>query len=140
MGDIRLDVYLYFKGQCREALEFYKNIFGGEIDAMAYDQVPQGVPGADDMSKDWIMHARLAGGDIELVASDTLHASDKVAKIDLSLGGKDETKMKQVFDMLSKGGMVHQPLQKQFWGDTFGSLTDKYGVNWMVNVDSGANN
>ncbi|HVX47884.1 MAG TPA: VOC family protein [Candidatus Saccharimonadales bacterium] len=139
MSDINLDVYLYFKGQCREAMEFYKSIFGGEINAMPYSQVPDQVPGGEGISEDWLMHALLSGGDIRLMASDTLKASPTSAKVDLSLGGQDEARLREIFEKLSEGGEVHTPLKKEFWGDIFGNLTDKFGVTWMVNISSGEN-
>ena len=137
MSNINLDVYLYFKGQCREAMDFYKSIFGGELTQQTYADVP-GVSD-DPAKKDWLMHARLEGGDIKLMASDTDKASPEAAKIDLSLGGTDEVRMREVFDKLAEGGTVHSQLKKEFWGDTFGSLTDKYGVNWMINIGSTTN-
>jgi PhnB protein len=70
------------------------------------------------------------------MASDSPKASDKSAKVELSLGGTDETQMKQIFDKLAEGGDVRMPLEKQFWGDTFGMVTDKFGVDWNMNVGS----
>jgi PhnB protein len=132
MSDVTLDVYLYFKGQCREAMEFYKDIFGGELTVQTYADVPG--MSDDESTKDWLMHARLEGGDIKLMASDTKKASSTASKVDLSLGGTDETRLREIFGKLSVDGKVNSPLKKEFWGDVFGSLTDKYGVNWMMNI------
>lgn len=132
MSDINLDVYLFFKGQAKEAMEFYKDIFGGELTVQTYSEVPD--MSQDANKKDWLMHARLEGGEVKLMASDTGKASPAAAKIDLSLGGTDDAKLREIFDKLSKGGKVNMPLKKEFWGDTFGSLTDKYGINWMMNI------
>jgi PhnB protein len=132
MSDIRLEVYLFFKGECREAMEFYKSVFGGDLTVQTYADVPD-IPN-EASKKDWLMHAKLEGGNIKLMGSDTDKASPEAAKIDLSLGGTDEAKMREVFDKLSEGGKVNMPLKKEFWGDIFGSLTDKYGVNWMMNI------
>ncbi|HVI60624.1 MAG TPA: VOC family protein [Candidatus Saccharimonadales bacterium] len=132
MSDVSLDVYLFFKGQCKEAMEFYKDIFGGELTMQTYADAP-GM--SDDASKkDWVMHARLEGGDIKLMASDTDKASPQAAKVDLTLGGTDEARLREIFGKLSKDGKVNSPLKKEFWGDTFGSLTDKYNINWMMNI------
>ena len=139
MSKINLDVYLFFKGECKDAMEFYKSIFGGEIKAMTYAQIPGEMPGVEGISKDWIMHALLEGGDIRLMGSDTLKASPTSAKVDLSIGGEDEDRMREIFEKLSEGGDVNTPLKKEFWGDTFGSLTDKFGVKWMMNISSGEN-
>lgn len=132
MSDINLEVYLFFKGECREAMEFYKGIFGGELSVQTYGEVPGLNAGKD--TKDWLMHATLAGGDIKLMASDTEKASPAAAKVALSLGGSDETRLREIFGKLSAGAQVRMPLKKEFWGDIFGSLTDKYGVDWMVNI------
>ncbi|HTB48704.1 MAG TPA: VOC family protein [Verrucomicrobiae bacterium] len=132
MSDITLDAYLYFKGNCREAMEFYQGIFGGELHTQTYGEVPG--MSSDESKKDWLMHARLEGGDIKLMASDTDKASPAAGKIDLSLGGSDEARLREIFDKLGKDGEVRSALKKEFWGDTFGSLTDKYSLNWMVNI------
>ncbi|HET7060132.1 MAG TPA: VOC family protein [Candidatus Saccharimonadales bacterium] len=132
MSDVLLDPYLYFKGQAREAMEFYKSVFGGELTVQTYADAPG--MGEDAGKKDWLMHARLEGGDAKLFASDTDKASPTAAKIDLCLGGTDEHRMREIFEKLSAGGKVNSPLKKEFWGDTFGSLIDKYGVNWMMNI------
>ena len=131
MEKIILNPYLFFRGDCREAMEFYKDIFGGELTIQTYDEVPGDTP--PDM-KGKIMHATLEGGDAKLMASDTTEASAKAAKVSLSLGGSDEEKLTRIFDKLSKDVTVEHPLKKEFWGDTFGSLVDKYGVDWMVNI------
>jgi len=134
MSDVMLDVYLFFNGNCREAMEFYKAVFGGELTVQTYGDVPGAGMDEDGSKKDWLMHARLEGGDIKLMASDTKQASPAAAKIDLSLGGTDEARLREIFGKLSEGGEVKSELKKEFWGDTFGSLTDKYNINWMVNI------
>jgi PhnB protein len=125
-----LDVYLFFRGNCREAMEFYKSVFGGDLTTTTYAEAP----GTDPQHKDSLMHARLEGGDIKIMGSDVFEKELGKGQIELSLGGKDEAKLRDIFQKLSDGGTVRQPLEKQFWGDLFGSLTDKYGVDWMVNI------
>lgn len=133
MSDIALNPYLFFHGQAREAMEFYKVIFGGELTVQAYSEVP-GM--ADDrQKKGWLMHAALRGGDITLLASDTDLASPTAAKVELSLVGSDELHLRELFGKLSTDGKVKSPLKKEFWGDIFGTLTDKYGIDWMVNIE-----
>ncbi|HSX45978.1 MAG TPA: VOC family protein [Candidatus Saccharimonadia bacterium] len=136
MSDVHLDVYLYFQGNCKEAMEFYKSVFGGELTVQTFgESPPEAVPGGlNDENKDQVMHARLEGGDIKLMASDGSKASAKSAKVDLSLGGSDETRLREIFEKLSAGGEVGMPLTKMFWGDFFGQFVDKYGVSWMVNI------
>lgn len=135
---MNLEVYLYFKGNCREAMEFYKSVFGGELKLTTY--ADSKVPAPEGMNDEALMHAVLEGGDIKLMASDTAKASPQTKKVSLSLGGTDEAKMRKVFGKLSAGGNIFQPLDKAPWGDLFGSFTDKFGVDWMMNIGLGADN
>jgi len=134
MSDVTLDPYIFFKGNAQEAMEFYKSVFGGELTVQKMGEVPADVPKMEGSSDDMVMHAMLEGGDIKLYASDSPVASPETKKIELSLGGSDEAKMRKLFDGLAAGGKVKMPLEKQFWGDIFGNLTDKYGVDWMMNI------
>ena len=133
MDKISVDPYLFFKGECREALEFYQGIFGGKLEFQTYDEVPGDTP---EGMKGMIMHGSLTDGDVKLMASDTEKASPKAAKITISLSGDDEAKLTKFFEGLSDDITPQFPLKKEFWGDTFGSLTDKYGVDWMVNINA----
>lgn len=130
MNDISLNPYIFFKGNCREAMEFYKDVFGGELILQTYGEVKMG----EEDQKDLIMHATLANESMSLMGSDTEKASDKAAKISLSIGGSDEAALRTIFDKLSDGGDVFSELKKEFWGDIFGTVTDKYGIEWMVNI------
>jgi PhnB protein len=131
MSDIKLEPYLYFSGQAREAMEFYKEVFGGEL----YRQSRADV-GMRDEHPDWLIHCRLEGGDASLMASDTEQASAEARKIELSLTGNDEVRLRDIFEKLSASGTVESALKKEFWGDIFGKLTDQYGVIWMVSIKS----
>ena len=131
MSDIKLDPYLFFKGEAREAMEFYQSVFGGELSMQSRAEV-----GMKDDQPDWLIHCRLEGGDARLMASDTEQASAEARKIELSLMGDDERRLREIFAKLSAGGSVESPLKKEFWGDTFGKLTDRYGVIWMVNINA----
>lgn len=130
MTKISLDPYLFFRGNCREAMEFYQGIFGGELVIQTYAEVKMG----NESQQDWAMHAMLSGGMVKIMASDTEQASAKAAKISLSLGDADEATLRPIFDKLAEGGDVFSELKKEFWGDIFGNLTDKYGIEWMVNI------
>ncbi len=137
MSDIKLNPYIFFGGNCREAMEFYKSIFGGKLDFAPYsDDDFQNMPGTDAEKaamKGKIMHALLEG-DVRIMASDSIKASEKAAKIELSLSGEDEATLRKYWDGLADGGKVNMPLEKAPWGDTFGMLTDKYSIDWMVNI------
>jgi len=132
MDQVTLNPYIFFKGNAKEAIEFYKGIFGGELTIQNYGDLPGDMPGKKE-HPNWIMHAMLEG-DVKLMASDTEEASSKAAKIELSLSGLDEEKLRKYFDGLAAGGKINMPLEKAPWGDTFGMLSDKYGVDWMVNI------
>lgn len=129
MSKVMLDPYLFFDGNCEEAMEFYKSVFGGDLNISRMGDAPDTKP----EDKDRVMHAILEG-DIRLMASDSPIASPKAKKIELSLSGDDGGKLRKYFERLSKGGKVKMPLEKQFWGDEFGQLTDKYKIEWMVNI------
>jgi PhnB protein len=134
MSEITLEPYLFFKGNAKEAMEFYKSVFGGELEVSTMADSPKEaqMPGANPTD---VMHASLKGP-VNLMASDSTMASDKTAKVELSLGGTDEAQMRKIFEALAAGGKVRMPLEKQFWGDLFGNLTDKYSVDWMMNIGS----
>ena len=133
----RLNPYLGFKDNAREAMEFYKSVFGGELTISTFKE--GGMPhGPGDENK--IMHADLrAPNGFVLMGSDTPtgmpHSS--MSNISISLSGDDEAELKGYWDKLSKGGDITMPLEKAPWGDSFGMLADKFGVAWLVNI-SGA--
>jgi PhnB protein len=135
MGEVTLNPYIFFQGNSREAMEFYKGIFGGELTVQTYDESPGDFPGKEQM-KGKIMHADLSGGDARLMGSDTQEASAVAKKVSLSLSGSDEPKLRKIFDSLGTSGKISQPLQKAPWGDTFGALVDKFGVEWMMNINA----
>jgi PhnB protein len=135
MSNIQLDAYLFFTGNCKEAMEFYKSVFGGELSIQLMGEVPGEKP--EGSKDDSVMHALLSGGDIRLMASDgTRTEAYGVGPITLSLSGTDEAKLTGIFEKLSEGGNITQKLEKMFWGATFGSLTDKFGIDWMVNIEA----
>src|SRR5690349_7560635 len=112
MSDTAVEPYLFFKGQAREAMEFYKDVFGGELEIMSYGDTPNmPIPEGSEIKKDWVMHASLKG-QVNIMASDTEQASPAAAKIDLSVGGTDEEKLRKMFTDLSAGGKVNTPLKK----------------------------
>jgi PhnB protein len=135
----QLTPYVFFNGNCREAMAFYKNCLGGEL----YIQTVGDTPAADHMpeaDKDKIIHAALRHGEPKealLMASDWMAGGEFVQgnSISLSLNCTSEEEIKTLFVGLSAGGKVNQPLADMFWGATFGSLVDRFGVAWMLNYD-----
>lgn len=127
-----LDAYLFFPGTTEEALTFYQEVFGGQTTVTRRGAVD---PTASEVEKDQVVFAMLSGGDVTLRASDredTTH--DMQTRVELSVIGADEARLRAIFDGLADGGTVRVPLTKQFWGDTFGALTDRYGIGWQVNI------
>jgi PhnB protein len=132
--ETKLHPYINFKDTTRQAMEFYKSIFGGELRMSTFkDYHASSDPSEDDK----IMHADFNSGDgIAFLASDTPNRMEyrPGTNFSLSLTGDDEEKLRGYFNQLSAGGMVTQPLEKAVWGDTFGMCTDKYGISWFVNI------
>jgi PhnB protein len=129
----RLNPYLSFNGNAREAMEFYRSVFGGTLTINTFGDY--GNP--DPAMADKVMHAQL-----ESDAGYTLMASDLMPdmpfnrgdSITVSLSGEDGDRLRGCWEKLSDGGTVSMPLEKQMWGDEFGMCSDRYGVPWMVNI------
>ncbi len=134
MEKAQLDPYIFFTGNCREAMEFYKTVFGGELTMSTYDEAPGEKP---ENSAGKVMHSKLTGGLISFMGSDSTRTKPfGESFITLSITGDDEKELRTTFDKLGAGGKVTSALKKEFWGDTFGTLTDKFGVDWMVNINA----
>jgi len=131
---VMLDPYLNFRDQTREAMEFYRQVFGGELRMMTFkDYQASHDPSEDDK----IMHAQLEADGIRLMAADTPNDMDHQpgTNFNLSLSGEDEPTLRKYFEQLQDGGEVMMPLEKAPWGDTFGMLVDRFGIRWLVNVN-----
>ena len=132
--------YLNFSGNTEEAFNFYKSVFGGEfITLQRFGETPfcNQVSAAD---KDKIMHIALPiGQGTILMGTDTLESMGQTLKvgnnISLAISPASEEQANRLFGDLSSGGQVIMPLEKAFWGAYFGMLTDKFGIQWMVNYD-----
>ena len=129
----RLNPYISFDGNAREAIETYRDIFGGELTVNTFGDLGQ----ADEGVADKVMHSQLeTPAGFTLMASDTPPGMSHQAggSITVSLSGDDEAELRGYWDRLSDGGQVAVPLEKQMWGDLFGMCTDRFGVPWMVNI------
>ena len=129
-----LNPYLNFVDNARQAMEFYRDVFGGELKLNTFGEYGDpSAPGADN-----IMHAQLeTENGFTLMASDAPPGMDLdqgSGNISISLSGDDEQELRGYWDKLSEGGSVTMPLEKQMWGDIFGMCTDKFGVPWMVDI------
>lgn len=131
---------LSFRGQCREAFEFYAAVLGGRITAaFPYGDAPPGMPITDAQYKDWLMHCWLEVGDQALMGADMDTAwAPNVDKpkngFDVTLHTEDQAEARRWFERLSDGGHVVMAFGETFWSPGFGSLVDRFGVPWMINV------
>jgi PhnB protein len=133
----RLNPYIAFSGTAREAMEFYKTVFGGTLALNTFGEF--GAP--DPALADKIMHAMLeTDAGYTIMASDTAPGMEPTpgSTITLSLSGDDGDLLRGYWEKLAATGTVTMPLEKQMWGDEFGQLTDAYGIAWMVNIGQAA--
>ncbi|MEW2401470.1 VOC family protein [Streptomyces sp. NPDC046862] len=128
----RLNPYLSFAGDARQALEFYKEVFGGDLALNTYGQFGQ----ADTPDADKIMHGMLeTPSGLTLMGADTPTGDHNPGNnFSISLSGDDDAELRGYWEKLSAGGSVAVPLDKQMWGDVFGMCTDRFGIPWMVNI------
>ena len=130
----RLNPYISFSDNARQAMEFYKSVFGGELTLNTFGELGGQDAGAD---ADKIMH-----GQLETDSGFTLMCADTPAgmehnpgnNISVSLSGDDAAELRGYWEKLSEGGTVAMPLEKQMWGDEFGMCVDQFGISWMVNI------
>ena len=130
--------YLHFRGKAREAMEFYASVFGGELSVMTFaDQGGMGLPAAE---QDNVMHSQIDLDSVAFLMGSDVPSSmevDDPSGFSVSLFGDDEARLTGWFEALSDGATVGEPLAKAPWGDSFGMLTDRFGVPWMVNIAGG---
>ena len=136
---MKLNPYLNFDGNAKEAFEFYQSVFGGELSMQKMKEVPGSENFADD-EKEMMMHICLPIGDGQLLmACDCLKSQGHVCKpgntnyISISPDSRDEAT--RIFNELSIDGEIEMPMEDMFWGDYFGSFIDKYKICWMVNYN-----
>ena len=126
----KLNPYISFNNNTRQAMEFYKHVFGGNLTLTTFRESHAG-------DSDFIMHAMLeADNGITFMASDPPPGMepDTGASIRMTLNGDNEEELRGYWQKLSEGAAIELPLETAPWGDTFGMLTDKFGIQWMVNI------
>ena len=128
-----LTAHLWYSGHCREAFNFYAQLFGGELMLLAYGDTPM----AKEVAAEWrekIVHATLAFDDCELAGSDV--QSDHYRQpqgFSVLVDIEDVEKARRIFTALAEGGSVAMPMQETFWSPAFGVLTDRFGIPWEIN-------
>jgi PhnB protein len=133
----RLNPYISFSDDARQALEFYRGVFGGELTVNTFGEAG----GAEGPDADKVMPGQLeTPAGYTLMASDTPAGMDRTVgtNISVSLSGNDDDELRGYFTKLSEGGTVTMPLEKQMWGDEFGMCIDPFGITWMVNISQPA--
>lgn len=130
----QLNPYLRFNdGKCREAMNFYKEALGGEITFQTIGETPMAKEMPDD-KQGYIMHATFKKDGIEFFGSDMMRDKAVVGdNIGMALNCESEEELKTLFSKLSEGGEIFMPIEKAFWGGLFGMITDKFGIEWMLN-------
>ena len=137
-----LNTYLNFSGNCREAFEFYRSVFGGEFDMIqAFRDLPPDVPsmGVQEAELDNVMHVSLPIGSSVLMGSDIPSGFGPPSVVgnnfSISVSPDSREESDSLFARLSEGGNVTMLMMDMFWGSYFGSLTDRFGINWQINYD-----
>jgi PhnB protein len=128
-----LNPYISFDSNARQAMEFYRDVFGGNLRLNTFGEFGQ----SDSPDADKIMHGQLeTDNGFTLMAADTPAGMQRNPgdTITISLSGDDADTLRGYWEKLSDGGTVTMPLEKQMWGDEFGMCTDKFGIPWMVNI------
>ena len=131
---IQLNPYLSFKDNARDAMEFYKSVFGGELTLQTFKEFNAAQNPAEE---NLVMHAMLRTPNAMMfMASDTpVRMEYKPGNnFNMSISGDEEDLMRTYFEKLSEGGTVTMPMEKAIWGDIFGMCIDKFGISWLVDV------
>ena len=132
---LALSPYITFKGNCRDAIQFYKNALNAEVlMTQTFGESPMAGMGPADN----IMHCSLKIGNSTLMMSDSpsQEPGGAAGNISLAIGLTDAEQAKQLFGNLAKDGSVIMPLEKTYWAEAFGMLTDKFGIKWMINCEA----
>ncbi len=125
--------YLFFNGNCREAMNFYKTCFGGDLEIMTYAEAPEKNESMKG-NEDDILHSSLRNGPFGIMASDWPGNEAKQGNnVQLNIDCASIEEIEKLFKALSQGGKIVQPLADTFWGARFGMLIDKFSIHWMLN-------
>lgn len=138
-----VNIYLTFEGNCKQAFDYYKSVFGGDFSYVGtFGEMPpqEGMPPMSDAMKDQIMHISLPiSKETHLLGSDTGGEWSPDFKVgnnfSISVGTDSKEKADNFFNKLAEGGEIKMPIAPTFWGDYFGMLRDQFGINWMISFN-----
>lgn len=133
---IQVHPYLFFNGNCREAMTYYHKHIGGDLQVMTYAEIPGGEfpPGLGQ----YVMHGALTKGSLMIMASDSMGQGQPIvfgSSVQLTLSVDTVADAERLFKALGDGGSVDMPLEETFWAKRFGSVTDRFGIKWMINFE-----
>lgn len=129
---VSLVAYANFPGNTLEAMTYYQEVFGGTLDISTFADY-----GIEGMPADGTMHAHLAADGFSLMASDAMTGAEATwggTRVYLAFMGDDAEKMTGWYERLAADGTVGMPLEKQVWGDLYGDVRDRFGLEWMFNI------
>lgn len=132
----QINAYIHFNGQCREAMEFYKECMGGQLQLQTVGDSPMAGQSPAAIQQQ-ILHGSLTKGSLVLMGTDMVGPNGHIVgnNVNLSLSCSSEEEINEFFTGLSAGGKIIHPLKLAFWGALFGVFTDKYGIEWMLNYE-----
>lgn len=134
---MQLHPYLTFPGTCAEAFSFYEEVFGGEVEHMAYFRDGKALDDTPPEMLDKVMHARLRIGERHLMGSDAMDEHyEQPRGIYVQMSISDIDRARRIFQRLAKNGTVKVPFEPTFWAAGFGICRDRYGTPWMINCDA----
>lgn len=128
--------YLHFTDNCRDAMQFYQELFGGDLEMMKISESPAKNQFPKEV-QEHILHSSLKNGDFFLMASDTCGMGEikQGNSVELNLNCTSEEEINHLYNELSRGGKILDELKKQFWGALFAMVVDRFGVRWMLSLE-----
>jgi PhnB protein len=135
MQKATINTYVFFNGRCEEALEYYREHLGAEVDCMIrYSDSPEPAPEGmlPDGFENKVMHSQFKVANAEIFASDGCEPDKKAEGFSLALTLPSKEEAGRIFNALADGGTVNMPLSESFWSPLYGQVTDKFGIGWMV--------
>ena len=137
----QINTYLTFSGNCREAMNFYKDCLGGELKLQTIGESPLADKMPEQM-KECILHATLIKDSLILMGSDMVGEQGLIRgnAVSMTINCSSEEEIQSFYEKLAEGGHRDHALEQSFWGSTFGDLTDKYGNHWLLNFEKKQNN